>query len=92
MRGQYHVHRRGTDRRTDRQTRRQTDRVNPIYPFLCGGYKYCFDSKVSKKLLICKLSTRPYKNQTEGDTSRFSDIDDITHISSSCPKYDVCKI
>ena len=44
---------------------------------------------------VCKdsyLSTSPYKNQTEVDTSRFSNIDDITLNSSSCPKYDVCKI
>ena len=44
---------------------------------------------------VCKdsyLSTSPYKNQAEGDTSRFSNIDDITLNSSSCPKYDVYKI
>ena len=40
---------------------------------------------------VCKdsyLSTSPYKNQAEGDTSRFSNIDDITLNSSSCPKYE----
>ena len=39
-----------------------------LNPFLLLMTYVCRDSY---------LSTSPYKNQTEGDTSRFSNIDDI---------------
>ena len=77
---------RGTHRYSDNHIE-QLRAVSEYQKNVCNSFSGTLSS-----INIFILSTSPYKNQTEGDTSRFSDIDDITHISSSCPQYDLCKI